>query len=93
MSEKDKKKIFCLHGCNTEIHFDQKEKSASGKLIPLEVDGQHHQCPNKEQFPSNGNNNNVATKEQPKQYNEAKLGHIVELIYQMLKEVEDLKKQ
>lgn len=31
--------------CGEVIHFDPKRKSQSGKFIPLEEDGEPHQCP------------------------------------------------
>jgi hypothetical protein len=36
----------CNKGCGIAIHFDESQRSRSGKAIPLEDDGQPHQCPN-----------------------------------------------
>jgi hypothetical protein len=36
----------CNKGCGISIHFDESQRSKSGKAIPLEDDGQPHNCPN-----------------------------------------------
>jgi hypothetical protein len=36
----------CNKGCGIAIHFDEGQRSKSGKAIPLEDDGQPHNCPN-----------------------------------------------
>lgn len=36
----------CRFNCGAAIHFDKKIVSGSGKLIPLEFDGNKHNCPN-----------------------------------------------
>jgi hypothetical protein len=38
--------VQCYRGCGTEIKFDKAVRSQSGKMIPLELDGNRHQCPN-----------------------------------------------
>ncbi|HKU50616.1 MAG TPA: hypothetical protein VJP79_11740 [Nitrososphaera sp.] len=43
---------FNCHGCNSPIKFDNNVKSASGKVIPLNPDGSHHECPAKQQIAS-----------------------------------------
>ena len=37
----------CNRNCGTLIHWDDKHVSPSGKKIPLEENGEPHQCPNK----------------------------------------------
>ena len=44
----------CRNGCGTAIHFDAAIKSPSGKSIPLEDDGQYHQCPNAPKYGGQG---------------------------------------
>jgi hypothetical protein len=36
----------CNKGCGIAIHFDEGQRSRSGKAIPLEDNGEPHQCPN-----------------------------------------------
>jgi len=40
----------CRNGCGIEIQFDPTKKSASGKMIPLEYDGNPHKCPNSKYY-------------------------------------------
>ena len=40
------KRMACNKGCGVLIHFDEQHVSQSGKKIPLEDDGEPHQCPN-----------------------------------------------
>ena len=40
------KRMACNKGCGVLIHFDDSHVSQSGKKIPLEDDGEPHQCPN-----------------------------------------------
>jgi hypothetical protein len=40
------KPLKCNRGCGTTIHFDDYHVSKTGKKIPLEEDGEPHQCPN-----------------------------------------------
>jgi hypothetical protein len=35
----------CFRGCGTAIKFDKSRVSQSGKMIPLEMNGEPHQCP------------------------------------------------
>ena len=35
----------CYRGCGVEIKFDKNQRSQSGKMIPLEMNGEPHQCP------------------------------------------------
>jgi len=77
----------CKNGCGAKIYLSNE----TGKYLPYNLDNSQHDCRDKDR----PNNNTVATatkQEQPKN-NEAKLGHVVELIHQVLKELEDLKKQ
>jgi hypothetical protein len=46
VSDKKKKETFCRNGCGIKIHFDNNERSKSGKMIPLEENDEHHDCPN-----------------------------------------------
>ena len=89
MSEQ-KKKTFCRNNCGTELHFDKNVLSKNGKLIPLEIDGQPHQCPNKEQFLQQ----DTSTQQKPQPTNDETkwaAAHIVELVKQVLKELESMK--
>ena len=39
--------MICRNGCGAEITWDPKQKSASGKSIPIDaVTNKPHQCPN-----------------------------------------------
>jgi hypothetical protein len=38
--------------CGTELTWDDSVKSASGKKIPLEMDGNPHRCPNRLSYDS-----------------------------------------
>lgn len=40
------KRLPCNKGCGILIHFDEQHVSQYGKKIPLEDDGEPHQCPN-----------------------------------------------
>jgi hypothetical protein len=40
------RQMQCFKGCGTLIHFDDYHVSKSGKKIPLESNGDPHQCPN-----------------------------------------------
>jgi hypothetical protein len=42
-----KKDILCKYGCRTPLKFDPNMISASGKKIPLNLDGTAHECSNR----------------------------------------------
>lgn len=48
------KPLKCNKGCGTTIHFDDRHLSQSGKKIPLEEDGEPHQCPNSDYSKNKG---------------------------------------
>lgn len=75
----------CRFNCGTVIHFDKKIVSESGKLIPLETDGNKHNCPNNPWRQERINDN----KQEPTR--EAKIAAIVETIHSIIKELETLK--
>lgn len=38
---------YCKYGCQTRIKFDDNRVSASGRKIPLNLDGRPHDCTNR----------------------------------------------
>lgn len=40
-----KKAVYCRKGCGRQLQFDKNVRSASGKLVPLNLDGSKHECP------------------------------------------------
>lgn len=41
--------IYCYNQCGQQIKFDDRHVSASGKKIPLNLNGEPHDCPNRPQ--------------------------------------------
>jgi hypothetical protein len=41
----------CFRGCGTAIKFDKSRVSQTGKMIPLEMNGEPHQCPHNKYNP------------------------------------------
>lgn len=42
--------VSCRNGCGTNLNFEDSIRSESGKKIPLEDDGNPHNCPNQRRY-------------------------------------------
>ena len=42
--------VLCKYGCGKDLHFEDSVKSESGIPIPLEEDGNPHNCPNRHRY-------------------------------------------
>lgn len=58
---------LCSRNCGTMLKFDNAVRSQSGKMIPLEMNGERHQCPNSEYNLSGRTEQPQTTVQQPKQ--------------------------
>jgi len=75
--------VFCRNGCGTNLNFDGSCKSDSGKMIPLEDDGNPHNCPNRHRY-GPGTENGIEKKIEKMDKNLSKMMLEVHLIWMKL---------